>query len=355
MILRRQDPTPMRRKTRFASRLSALVLGLGVVVTSCQSQGAGKQGRDLEALLDRALSASREGDWTRAATLWKDVFKAREGNDPESCLEAARALSELDEKEAAIEILQAGVKADPDNPDLYEAKGRLLVDLGFRRSAEQCFERALENDPERMSVLVALGRLRVELDREEAALEPLERALELGCTEPGVLALYARAQRAVGDRVVAWRVYRELIADEAAFDPAERILIQIEAAGLGTDPSVLASDPQAPSLAEAWLADVLRDEPANVAALFQRGVLLEARGLTEEAAASYASALEHQPRHLAAMTNLACLYRRTGRVARAQELLQSALEVEHDRQRRRAITNLIAACNEARAAQKAPE
>ena len=156
--------------------------------------------------LSAALRASREEDWGSAAQYWNEVFLQADGKNMRACLETARALKHLGDPESASNMLQLGLREDPDNPDLLEMKGDSLVELGFRRSAEACYERCLANDPDRIRVLCSLGCLRLSLDREEAALIPLQKAVDLGCDDPEILAELARAYRGTGQPVRAWKI-----------------------------------------------------------------------------------------------------------------------------------------------------
>jgi len=73
-----------------------------------------------------------------------------------------------------------------------------------------------------------------------------------------------------------------------------------------------------------------------------RGLLLDAEGKLENAAAAYAEALERNPASLAAATNLAVLRLRQGDGEGARAAAEAALKLESDSTRRQLLERIIA-------------
>ena len=287
--------------------------------------------------LSAALRASRDEDWDSAAQYWNEVFLQAEGKNMRACLETARALKHLGDPESASNMLQLGLREDPDNPDLLEMKGDSLVDLGFRRSAEACYERCLANDPDRIRVLVNLGCLRLSLDREEAALIPLQKAVDLGCDDPDVLSELARAYRGTGQPVRAWKIFRQRMEDAHSDCPQ----LASEIGSLVVEPRVVSSDPSARERALSWLERSLEQDPQATCAHFQSGVLKEELGDVEGAIECYRRAVETDPAFLPGLTNLALLYAARGEEEHCREMVTRAITLEDDRERRRALRRIL--------------
>lgn len=346
------DRKQRARRSLAAPGFVPFALCLALASAACQSQGRSIAASDEEVqqLLDQAVSATQREDWSVAASTWTNVFDQRLEEDPEACLRAAEALAQMDDQESAAEILQRGLHKNPDHAGLLEAKGQTMLELGFRRSAEHSFERCIEVAPERVTALISLGRLRVDLDREKAAIGPLERALELGCSEEcRVRADLARAHRAAGDPLIAWNLYSELLGPDGTRPQGNSAVREqakwlVEAASLAAKPTVRAAQSNVDGIAKRWLDRAIDLDQTYTEAWFQRGVLAESGGKFQAAVRDYKRSLELDGDFLPALTNLACLFRRIGRAQDARGMLERAIDVEEDRQRKRALQNMLEAC-----------
>jgi Flp pilus assembly protein TadD len=90
-----------------------------------------------------------------------------------------------------------------------------------------------------------------------------------------------------------------------------------------------------------WLRTAVERDPQCVRAHFQLGVLCEELGRREEAIEHYRRAVEIDPGCLMALTNLAILYSSHGDESHAREMVDRALALEQDGNRRRALQKLL--------------
>jgi len=283
-----------------------------------------------------ALAATRSEDWSRAASLWHSLFMADPDRPVEACREAARALLRLNDPESAAHLLDLGLAAHPDDPDLLTQKGEALVALDFRRAAEECFERALSVDPRRVGALIALGRLRIDLGLEGSAVEPLQRAVVITGGDFETWRLLAKAQRESGASPKAYECWRKaFVMGPGTVDDL------VEAATLFLDESFRRAHPESGEQMCTWLRAAASRDPQCVRAHFQLGVLSEEMGRREEAIEHYRRAVEIDPGCLMALTNLAILYAHHGDEPNAREMVVRALALEQDGNRRRALQKLL--------------
>jgi tetratricopeptide (TPR) repeat protein len=90
-----------------------------------------------------------------------------------------------------------------------------------------------------------------------------------------------------------------------------------------------------------WLGRVIQREPQNILAHFERGVLCEELGRKEEAIEHYRRAIEIDLGHLPSLRNLALLYASLGNVEGTRQMVERALALEHDPDRRKALQELV--------------
>ena len=290
---------------------------------------------DPRAARELAQTATRTGNWTVAADCWYAVFLSDEDRPLEPCLNTVRAMTELKDYKGANRVLDLGLQRHPENPDLLEAKGKTLTQLGFRRPAEDYLLRALAIEPERVSALIALGELRLDLGLESSAIEPLQRAIRISGGDFRSYNMLARAARAAGDPVLAYQAYAK------AFSLGDGELEDLVAASaLYNDPLVRKACADAAASAKRWLERAIERDPQCTQAHFQLGVLSEALDLPAQAIAHYRRAVETDPACLEALTNLAVLYAELNDEANTRAMVQRALVLEKDDNRRKALEKL---------------
>lgn len=82
-------------------------------------------------------------------------------------------------------------------------------------------------------------------------------------------------------------------------------------------------------------------DPQCTTAHFQLGVLSEETGAYDAAIAHYRRAVETDPSCLIALRNLAVLYSGRNEEPKTREMVQRALQLEQDADRRRALLRLL--------------
>lgn len=283
-----------------------------------------------------AAAATQRGDWRAAAERWWAVWLASPEGDAKACAEASRALLELGDAESAGNLLDDGLAKFPNDATLAELKSRSLEKLGFRRAAEEYIERALEIEPERSSALLALGRIRVDLGLETSAVQPLRKFVGQTGGDASSYALLARALRGSGDQSGSYQAWKHTF--EIGKPTVEQLL---SAASLALDPDVRSAHPDAPAVSRGWLERALDMDPMCTRAHFQLGLLSHELGAYESAIAHYRRAVETDPSCLMAITNLAILYAGASDEAGTRQMVERALALEKDEDRRRALQRLL--------------
>ncbi len=283
-----------------------------------------------------AAQATQQGNWKVAAERWWAVWISTPDGDPNACAEAARALLELGDAESAGNLLDQGIARHPNDANLLELKSRSLSKLGFRRAAEEYLERTLEIEPRRASALLAMGRVRMELGLETGAVAPLREYVTLTGGDAESYALLARALRGAQDGSGAYQAW--IKAFELATPKVEDLL---SAASLGLDSDVRAAHPEASATSRRWLEKALTMEPMCTQAHFQLGLLSYEDGAYDQAIEHYRRAVETDPGCLMAITNLAILYSGRGDEAETRKMVERALALEKDNDRRRKLQRLV--------------
>ena len=271
-----------------------------------------------------AQAAADQGDWSRAAALWNELF-LRGGDDRVlACRETARALAELGDHESAQAVLELGLRRDPGHPALLEMQGDVLAQMGFRRAAEAAYVQALDADPDRAHALLELARVRIDLGREPLALEALRKRLALGAGDAETYLLRARALAACNQPEQAYDSFVkafELGADDPFF--------LVSAACLSFDER-MQSSPACRQQSIEWLQLAVESDPQLTLAHFYLGVMCEEAGRLEAALAHYERAVETDPGHGPALTRLARALAALDRDERAADIAARALEHETD-------------------------
>lgn len=315
---------------------SALLLGLA----ACGSTG--RAPRIVESTREDAQKATRADDWNQAAVRWYALFKRDPENDVEACRESARAFLKINDAQLANRVLDQGLKHHPENPDLLEWKGRALAAQGFHRAAADSFERALDVQPGNIAIATELGDARMKLGLESAAARAYERAIAAGASDSGIWVRLAKARKNSGNirgSLDAWRV-----AFEGGTGSTEDLLMGAQTC---VDPLLKERRTEDLELGLRWLQLILEREPNYPLAHFQVGVLNEATGRDAQAVESYRRAVELDPGMLIALRNLAVLYHELGNREGVREMVERALAIEQDPERRQALSDLLEAASNA--------
>lgn len=318
---------------RPVASCAAFALLLGLVV-ACASSNRGP--RVVEATREEALAATRVQDWNQASVRWYSLFQRDPENGLEACRESARAFLQLNDAQLANRVLDQGLKLFPYDPDLLELRGKALTKQGFLRAAADSLERALDVDPERASAALELGDVNMRLGLEGAAATAFERAIARGMDTQEAWTRLARARKSSGDVVGALEAWKSAF-DKGAGKTEDLLL----AAQTAVDPLLNERRAEDLTLGVSWLEQIIEREPNHVIAHFQLGVLCEATEQDERAILAYRRAIELDPANLISLRNLAVLYHQLGNREGVREIVERALSIEQDPERRQALSKLL--------------
>jgi len=234
-----------------------------------------------EALYAVASVAFAQGDYRRAQAACRPLAGAR-GSAPATWgrLCNARTFLVWNRSSRAFEELEAGLAAEPNQPDLLIALGDAHRLRAAVAESESAYQRALAAAPSRADALLGLGRLYAAANRRNDAEAALRRAIAADAEDPEI-------QLELGRLLGGTDEAHQLLQRAAAGCPGSA------EAQVALGESLLASrDAQA---AEAAFAQALRLNTRLAAAHTGLGRAKAARGDLEGAEASLREALELVP------------------------------------------------------------
>jgi Flp pilus assembly protein TadD len=128
---------------------------------------------------------------------------------------------------AAVETLEASLRADPDDRPLWAALGVSLAELERFAEAANALETAVFLSPDHGEAWGRLGQARSGLGRHREAVDAFERAVDLGFAPFGLWIDLGRSAAEVRDLGALGRAYEELREDRP--EEAERLKQKLEA------------------------------------------------------------------------------------------------------------------------------
>jgi tetratricopeptide (TPR) repeat protein len=325
--------------TRASARLGALhaFLAIALLGSCVSSSPAPPKLSPGESILEAAESATERGDWRAAAHYWNRVLLESEEPGPRPYLETARALYELGDEEGSQILLDRGIELFPRDVELHLMRGVLLRERGFRRAAELDFHEVTELDPENAEAWFELGRVLYELDLPVRAAACLKERVRLAGEEEETLYLLGRAWAENG------RLEEAVDCFETGLDSpdvsAERL---VEAASIVSSERFKRVREPFLECALRWVDRAIEADPQHAEANYVRGRLLEIGGRGKEALVAYERAVELDNFHLPAMARVADLYAREGQIARADQMIDRALDLNLTTSRREMLERLRA-------------
>ena len=185
-------------------------------------------GPPLEQLFDRALTASRQGDFAAALPLWDQVLE-RAPQDAAAWSNRGNVQLALGDPLAAIADQERAMQLDPDNPDPHLNRGTAEEALARWDAAEADYRWILERDAEAgrpvdASALYNLGNVQGSRNDWSAARASFQQAAD---ARPGFAMARSSAALAafqVGDREAAETELRRLIRRYPLFADARAAL-----------------------------------------------------------------------------------------------------------------------------------
>ncbi|AHE99335.1 hypothetical protein THITH_14800 [Thioalkalivibrio paradoxus ARh 1] len=266
----------------------------------------------------------------------------------------ARALSELEDPDAALEALAAAVEAHPDRRDVRLAYARALVEVDDFERIRPEFDRLIELAPEDSELLLTTALLALEAGRFELAQDYLERLLASGRRTEDARYYLGRLHEQAGDLRDAVRAYRRITEGEHVQDAdlrRARLIARLDGADAARSLFAQLQDDsdeeyaqrayiaEASALREAGaydtalqrLAEALVRFPGAPDLLYMRGLVHERAGDIPAAEADFRAILEQDPDNATALNALGyTLADRTDRYDEAYDLIVRAYEQRPD-------------------------
>ncbi|MEQ8442492.1 MAG: tetratricopeptide repeat protein [Alphaproteobacteria bacterium] len=245
------------------------------------SGGNGRGGGDPR--LNQAMALHQAGRLMEADGFYRQVLEDHPTHPDALRLRGALAL-QIGNPGAAVELLSAARKADPNNAEVLSVLALALERGGNIQAAEQAYRRALSMTPKAPDIWNNLGALLRDAGRLTEAAEAFGKAAVL---KPDYV-------EALGNLAVTLFRMEKLDASLAAFQAALDI------------------------------------DPGDIDLLLNYGVVLSTAGRAEEAAACFADVAEQAPDDPDALTNLTAAQMRLEDLAGAEETARRALELAPD-------------------------
>jgi tetratricopeptide (TPR) repeat protein len=223
--------------------------------------------------------------------------------------------------EDALEGFRRAIELEPDWAEGRFLLGTALGHLGRLEDALGAFGKAAELAPGNAAVWTNLGVSFTRLGRHEDAIKSLRRALALDPRNPEchhniAVALMSQQRFTEAERH---------LGNALSLAPGHR--------GTGRALGEVLFNQKKYGPALPYLDAALEDEPDNHDLLLAAARCREAAGQPERAAEAYARALRLRPGSIGAMTGLAIVETNRGRLDKAVELYEAALDLEPDNPR----------------------
>jgi tetratricopeptide (TPR) repeat protein len=215
-----------------------------------------------------------------------------------------------------VEVFNPVLENPPDDPGLLYALGVSLVRTGDSANASRIFHRMLEKNPQVAEVHVLLGQAYADQNQYTPAMGEFSRALELDPKIDGAYfgrGLILLHEGKLDDSVQEFRA-------ELSGHPADAKAKYHLAYGLLMQ--------QQKDQAFALLTEVVRDKPDYADAQYQLGKVLLERGEVKPAIDKLETAVRLDPTKDYSYFQLSVAYRRDGRPADAQRVLQAYQELK---------------------------
>lgn len=296
-------------------------------VSGCVSYPVGQD----QSLIEAADAATRRGDWLAAEDYWMRAVEELGSVNSRTHLETARALIELGHKERAQNRLDVGNTLFPDDADLRFMNGQLLRSRGYARAAEKNFQIAVRANPGHAEAWLGLAEVRLDLDLPEKASEAIEAYCKLVKVDPRASFVAGQVCARRGDLRRAMECFEKALAD-----PLVGIDRLISAAATVTLERFESVDEDSLRQACSWVDRALARDPQESEASYVRGMILSRLGDDVGALEAYKRSVELSD-HLLAMTRLAQVYARMGKLEEADRMIDRALELNVHASHRRML------------------
>lgn len=250
----------------------------------------------------------------------------------------ARSLWRVDPELAEAAAVEA-IGLNPSYIPAYLLAGQIAEDRADPETAKRHYRTALERlggtrsaPANSAAASFRLGRLLASDGNLEEALPLLEQAEALAPESGAIAAALARIYRRTGDgdkaRAAAERA-RSLDHDLMIRDPLIDAVNNVAASVIGKERRAFAAEGAGrPEVAERLLREMIRSRPDAADLYYNLGNNLSRQGRNPEALAAWATALEKNPNHVAALINSSIVLAQAEDLDEAERRCLRALEIQ---------------------------
>jgi tetratricopeptide (TPR) repeat protein len=301
------------------------------------------------ALNNTGITLLDKGRFAEAAEAFRQALQKEPGFQA-ARVNLGRAQMMMKEYEQAAGTLEAVLRADPRQTEVYTLLGNILMERGDLRGAERRFREGLAHRPDDTNARNSLGLLYDRMGRDLEAIAEYEKVIAVDADYAEGYNNIGLIHRKRGDPRRAIELFRRAIEADPDFpgsynnmglthqDLGERA--EARAAferGLEVDPrnAVILNNLGTLDLAEQRLEDArarfeqsIEADPEYPSALNNLGAVLGMMGRDQEAFEQYLKAVELDPDYTDARFNLARAFLLQGRRGEAAEMLRRVLAID---------------------------
>ena len=200
---------------KMRTRITAIILGLLLVGYAHSPLAAQEANAPTESALAVGQRALEQGDLKTARERLESAYKELGENDTTVVLLLTETYIRSREFKKAEQVITAGVKANPESPNLYLKEGIVMNLRGRFKKAQESFQRANEllptNAPERASLYINLGLAIMNDERPLDAIAWYNLAIELSPRNATAYTCKGSALYKIGDYIEAAAAYDRAI------------------------------------------------------------------------------------------------------------------------------------------------
>ncbi|MDZ7829139.1 MAG: XrtA/PEP-CTERM system TPR-repeat protein PrsT [Halofilum sp. (in: g-proteobacteria)] len=227
---------------------------------------------------------------------------------------AGRAHLAMDQPASALERFEQWAAADPDATGVHLLMARAYSTAGDNERAIEQVEAELARNPDNVEAQILMARARLSQGREGEARDLLAALPDAAADHPSAIETRATLALRSGKLDEAVTLYRRLLEVAPSASNAVRLSEVLRRTG---------DNAAAVRVLEEWLAE----NPAHSGVRLVAGDRYLALGREDEAIAAYREVLEHAPRNVQALNNLAWLLR-SSKPDEALRLAEKAVELQ---------------------------
>ncbi|MFW9973211.1 MAG: tetratricopeptide repeat protein [Candidatus Odinarchaeota archaeon] len=285
------------------------------------------------ALLSKGLALDHLRKYDNAIKLFDMVLEKNPINTS-ALVYKGITLRNLKKYDRAMQHFEKVIELEPENVDALINKGVVLTDLNKNEEAIPFYEKVLEIEPKNMIALINITTVLADLEKCEEAMKWIDKALEIDPNNVRILFNKGRVYDILGRSEEAKNIY-----DMAFEDIAEQFYKNYEENKEIFEPELEAETVQALmgiefakhgeyNDAEKWITSALNHNPKNLAASIGKSFLLEKLEKYEDALDILKNILQKKP-SAAIFFMIARIQSLAGDDKKALEYLNTAIKLDN--------------------------